>query len=156
MLLLKVRFPFYEFYYQILSILLNLVKVNRMRDFPAFEHKNEQFDFLKKYDSRFLLKCFRDEGALLLAKISLMRCPSFELTTKIDFNGFQATLTVPDRSKARFLECRHSIATLLRLVSWSNFIRILTAIFCERHVVFVHPDREIVAHLMSDNQTFFH
>lgn len=156
MLLLRVRFPFYEFYYQLLLLLLNSVKVRRMRDFPAFERKNEYQDYLKKYDFRFVLKYLGEDGTVLLRKLSPLRCPGFGRPLIINWEGLQASLAVPEKSQAKFVECRHSIPTVVRLVSWSNFVLILGSIFLEKHVVFVHPDREAVAHLMSAHQPFLH
>lgn len=155
-LLLKVRYPFYDFYYQLLLIFLNSVKVRRMREFPAFEKKNEYQDYLKKYDFRFVLRFLTEEGTILLKKLSPLRAPSFGRPMIINWEGLQASLAVPDKLQARYVECRHSIPTVIKLVSWSNFVMILASIMLEKHIVFVHPDREIVAHLMYLYQYVFH
>jgi hypothetical protein len=143
-----VSFPFYDFYFQLLGLLLNAVKVRRMRELPAFEKTNDYQGFLKAFDHRFLLKYLGENASVLFRKLSPVRCPGFGRPLLIHWDGLQVAITIPEKTQARFLECRHALSSVLQLVSWSNFVLLFVAIFTEKHLVFVHPNREVVAHLM--------
>ena len=121
MLLLKVRLPFYAFYFQLLLLVLNAVKVARTREFPAFEKQNEHLEYLKRFDARFLLRFLSNEGSSFLRRLSSKRCPSFGRAVDLQWEGFSLNFVVPTKANARFFECKHSIGAVARLVSWSNF-----------------------------------
>lgn len=130
--------------------------MNRIKEFPSFEKNNEHQEYLKKFDCTFLLKYLSQEGSMFLRKLSSLKCPSFGMPLIINWEGFQASLSVPEKSQAKYLECRHSVLSVLKIMSWSNFILIISAILAEKHVIFVHPNRETVAHFMLNNKFVFH
>ena len=129
-------------------MMLNSIKVSRMKEFTTFERKNEYIEYLKKFDMNFLIRFLSEDCVQFLKTLSSKKCPDFEHPIDLKWNGFKVLYNVPSKNQAKFIECQHSIYSVVRLVSWSNFIMILTAVVLEKHVVFVHPDREVVAHLM--------
>lgn len=153
-IVLKARFPFYEFYFQLLNLALNLVKIDRLRSYPAFEAKNDLKGFLKRFDYRYLIRNLYEEGSKIFNRLALCKCPYFEKPLIINWESFQINLTVPEKAMAKFVECKFALMTILRHLTWPNFALLFAAILLEKHVIFVHKNRDILSRFMLINKTF--
>ena len=151
---LRSKFPFYDFHFQILSLALNLIKIERLKTYPSHEAAGVEGlrKFAKRYDHRFLQQQLADEGARLFRKLGAYRCPFFEKPLLINWAGFQLHLSVPEKAQMKLLECRYGLPSVLRFADWPTFRLLLAAVLNEKHIVLVHPNREVLARFMCANK----
>ena len=147
-LVLKTKFPYYDFFFHLLNLALNLIKIERLKSYPAFEAKNELRAFVKRFDYKYLVRGLAEEGTRLFQRLAQCRSPYFEKPLIVSWEGFQANLTVPEKAMAKFIECKYSLLTVLRYATWPAFLALSMAVMQEKHIVFVHRNRDVLSKFM--------
>ena len=140
----KSKFPYFNFFYQIMSLLLNFAKLDRIKQFPKYEQKNDYKGFIKRYDHRYLIKILQNDGNTFLEYLALHKSPTFEKTLIVNWSAFQINLFTPGKDMVRYIETMYGIQTVITNSSWTNFFSIITSMLNEKNLVFVHEDRQVI------------
>lgn len=139
-----------------MNLLLNFVKLERIKQFPKYEQKNDYEGFIKRFDHRYLVKVLQNDGNTFLDYLALHKSPTFEKTLIVNWASFQITLFIPDKGLCRYMETLYGIQTVITNSSWTNFFSIITALLNEHNLVFVHEDRQIIDKYMLFNKFLLH
>lgn len=144
-LVLKTKFPFFDFFYKILYLILNLVKIERLKIYPIYQNSGDFKNFIKTCDSNFLVNFLKFYIQPFFKKLSNYQCPFFEKTLLINWSNFKIVLIIPQKSISKFIETSYSFDVVLQFCSWSNFYTLFSAILQEKCIIFVHQNREILS-----------
>lgn len=147
-MVIKTKFPFFEFYYQVIGLLLQLVKNERSKAYIQLKTSNELESFFKRFDHRYMIRVLKEQGNSFLDNLAMHKAPTFERSLIINWSSFQINLFVPERQLTRYLECLHGIQTIITNTSWSSFYTLLICMLLEKNIVFVHDDRETISKYM--------
>ena len=147
-LVIKTKFPFFEFFYQVLGLLLQFVRNERAKAHMQFKTSAELESYVKRFEHRYLIRVLKEIGNAFLDNLALHKPPAFEKSLIINWAGAQINLFVPERPIARYLECLYGFQTILNGTSWSSFYTLFICILLEKNIVFVHDDRETIAKYM--------
>ena len=141
----KTKFPFFDFFYQIMSVLLNSIKLERIQVYPDYELDNNYEGYLRKFDSRLIEQAFNGNIQGFLNTFAKAQCPLFEKSLTIFWGGIRFTMTVPKPIVAENIEAKFGISAVARHFSWSNFLSICAAVLQERRIIFVNKSRELLS-----------
>lgn len=144
----KSRFPFFDFHFGLLLLLLNMIKLERLQAYPGYEANNAVDQFVSLYDAKALIAALQGKGSRFLQRLSETRVPYFERSLVVNCAGLQLSLHVPRESLAGVLEGRFGLPAVLARTSWPNLLTLLAALLTERHLVLVHPSREVLSRLI--------
>lgn len=147
-LVVKTKFPFFEFFYQILGMLLQLVRNERSKAYMQFKTTSELESYVKRFEHRYMIRVLKELGNAFLDNFALHKSPTFEKSLIVNWSGSQINLFVPERQTAHYLECLYGFQTIVANTSWSSFYTIFVCILLEKNIVFVHDDRETIAKYM--------
>ena len=148
-LVLETKFPFYDFFFRILFLVMNLFKLERLKIFPDYESTGNIKQFVRNLDSEFLLEFLEKKMKNFFFQFSNQGVPFFEKTLLINWSNFQIFLSIPRRSYCKFVEVQNSFLTILRYTSWLNFIKLYSCIMQEKSIIFVCKSREILSKYIS-------
>ena len=146
--MVKTKFPFFDFYFQIMNVLLNSIKLERVRMYPKYESEGNFEGFLKKFDSRLITQIFGDSISKFLTTFAAAKCPMFEKSLTVNWGGIQFSLSVPKPALAEQFEGRFGMSMVCRHFSWSNYITVFAAVLQEKHIIFVSESRETLSKLI--------
>lgn len=147
-MVVKTKFPFFEFFYQLMGLLLQIVKIERSKSYIAYKSSGELESFAKRYDHRYLLRILNEQINPFLDNLAYHKSPSFEKSLIINWVGYQINLFVPEQQLARYLEPFYGIQTVVANTSWLNFYTLFVSLLLEKNLVFVHEDRETISKYM--------
>lgn len=147
-LVIKTRFPFFEFFYQIMGLMLNIVKAERSKAYAQYKASGDLDNFAKRFDHRYLIRVLKEQGNAFLENLALHKAPTFEKSLIVNWAGFQLNLFVPERPLTRHMNVLYGIQAIVNNTSWSSFYTIFICLLLEKSIVFVHEDREMLSKYM--------
>ena len=155
-LVIKTKFPFFDFFYAVLGLLLQFVRNERAKAYAQFKTTHELESYVKRFEHRYMIRVLKELGNAFLDNLALHKPPTFEKSLIVNWSGAQINLFVPERQMARYAEALYGFTTIVSGTSWSSFYTLLVCLLLEKNIVFVHDDRETVAKYMYANQFIFH
>ena len=147
-LVFRTKFPIFDFFYEAASVLLNLIKIERIKMYPIYEANKDYVKYCENFDLSFAIKTISRIGIEFLSKIIFPQPPCIGETLIINYMHFKLKLKLPmELNDIKFANsCRFSL--VFKNVSWENILTMICIILLERNLLIVSSNKNIISTIM--------
>lgn len=147
-LVIKSKYPLYDFFHKILKFVVKKYKLGKTVEFKKAEDEGRTGEFFQNCDYKMLLKEMRLLEPLF-EELFKQQLPYYEKMIFINWDMFQISFQMCGPFQSKFLELSHSLIDVVRLTSWKNFITIFFALLLEKSLVIFCERKELLSKFVS-------
>ncbi|EAS06158.1 DENN (AEX-3) domain protein (macronuclear) [Tetrahymena thermophila SB210] len=139
-------YPFVKFFLDIISSLLNQIKMERI-NFYTQNHEGIKKDsrLLAKIEQQYFMKLIQNQFYGLLEELKNLSTPSINSSIYLSYKQERFMYYVPGQQSAKYIEAEGSSSIVFSCIAYETFIEIFFNILIEQPMVFVSANPALLS-----------